>query len=192
MDFKIFNNNSEFQLDGNNGSLVSKKNQMIASEIRGSLGTYNYQLRFKDNLINFSIPTIKLEAEYQLKSDKLQNSFLQIKSANNLFVPGLDNIYLRANVIHEKDEASLEDIKLTSSTYNGFGSINFKTNPNLTITTDLTFGRTNFTNIGLVYGERGGLGCRLHVDGSAGVPGQLCVVCERQLRPTKHRVTEAT
>eukprot|EP00962_Isochrysis_galbana_P048873 scaffold20513_cov130-Isochrysis_galbana.AAC.2 len=41
--------------------------------------------------------------------------------------------------------------------------------------------------LGLVYGERGGLGCRLHVDGSAGVPGQLCVVCERQLRPTKHR-----
>ena len=93
MDFKIFNNNSEFQLDGNHGSLISQKNQLIASEIRGSLGTYNYQLRFKDNLINFSIPRIKLEIEYQLKSDKLQNSFLQIKSANNLFFPGLDNIY---------------------------------------------------------------------------------------------------
>ena len=147
MDFKIFNNNSEFQLDGNHGSLISQKNQLIASEIRGSLGTYNYQLRFKDNLINFSIPRIKLEIEYQLKSDKLQNSFLQIKSANNLFFPGLDNIYLRANVILEKDDVSLKNIKLTSSTYNGFGSVNFKTNPNLTITTDLTFGRTNFTNI---------------------------------------------
>ena len=147
IDFKIFNNNSEFQLDGNHGSLISQKSQLIGSQITGSLGTYSYQLRFKDNLINFSIPRIKLEIEYQLKSDKLQNSFLQIKSANNLFFPGLDNIYLRTNVILEKDDVSLKDIKLTSSAYNGFGSVNFKTNPNLTITTDLTFGRTNFTNI---------------------------------------------
>ncbi len=147
MDFKIFNNNSEFQLDGNHGSLISQKNQLIASEITGSLGTYNYKLRFKDNLINFSIPRIKLETEYQLKSDKLQNSFLQIKSANNLFFPGLDNIYLRADVVQEKDGIILKDIKLTSSAYNGFGSINFITNPNLAITTDLTFGRTNFLNI---------------------------------------------
>ena len=115
MDFKIFNNNSEFQLDGNHGSLVTSNNQLIASQITGSLGTYNYQLRFKDNLINFSIPRIKLEIEYQLKSDKLQNSFLQIKSANNLFFPGLDNIYLRANVILEKDDVSLISFKLTSS-----------------------------------------------------------------------------
>ncbi len=147
LDIKIFNNRSDFQLDGNSGSLITENNQLVASEVYGSLGTFGYKLRYKDNLINFSIPQIKLETEYQIKSNQMKNAFLQIKSANKLFFPGFENIYLRTEVYNEKEKFMFKDIKLTSSVYNGIGWIEFITNPNLSINANLTFGRTNFSTI---------------------------------------------
>lgn len=147
LDVKIFNNASEFQLDSNTGSLVYDDTSLVASAINGSLGTFAYQLRYKDNFINFTIPQIKLETEYQIKSNNMKNSFLQIKSANNLFFPGFKNIYLRTDVVREQDKIIFDDVKLTSSMYNGIGLIEFITNPNLIINSNFSFGRTNFSTV---------------------------------------------
>jgi hypothetical protein len=72
---------------------------------------------------------------------------VQIKSASNLLFPGLKNIYLRSDISANKEKIVLENIKLTSSTYNGVGRIEIELQPRIFVKTDMSFGRTNFTNI---------------------------------------------
>ena len=72
---------------------------------------------------------------------------MQIKSASNLLFPGLKNIYLRSDISANKEKIVLENIKLTSATYSGVGRIEIELQPRIFVKIDMSFGRTNFTNI---------------------------------------------
>jgi len=85
--------------------------------------------------------------EYFFNKENNFPSLVQIKSASNLLFPGFKNIYLRADILTTKEKIVLENIKLTSSTYSGVGRIEIELQPRLFVKTDMSFGRTNFTNI---------------------------------------------
>ena len=144
---KISNNQSEIQLDNNSGSFVYNKEGLTGSAFKGLLADLDYDFSFKNNTINFSIPRLKFDVEYLLDSKDKQDSFLQIKSASNFLFPGFKNIYLRTNVSASKEKVNFNNIKLTSSTYSGIGSMEFNLQPNLFIKTKLIFGRTNLSSI---------------------------------------------
>ena len=147
VDFKIFNEQSEFQIDSNSGIFIFNNNKLTSSKFYGLISNLDYEIKFKNNVIDFSIPQIKFALEFLLPKQPEQNNFLQIKSASNIFFPGFNNIYLRSGVQLGTDKIILNNIKLTSAIYNGLGNIEIYLKPNLLFKTDLVFGRTNFSSI---------------------------------------------
>ena len=144
---KIFNKQSEIQIDNNEGTISYKDEQVSGASISGIIGNLNYNVKFDSNKLDFSIPKIKFNVEYLFNKENNFPSLVQIKSASNLLFPGFKNIYLRADILTTKEKIVLENIKLTSSTYSGVGRIEIELQPRLFVKTDMSFGRTNFTNI---------------------------------------------
>lgn len=144
---KIFNKQSEIQIDNNAGTILYKDEQVSDAKISGIIGNLNYNVNFDSSKLNFSIPKKNFNIEYLFNKDQNLPSFVQIKSASNLLFPGLKNIYLRSDILENKEKIVLENIKLTSSTYSGVGRIEIELQPRFFIKTDMSFGRTNFTNI---------------------------------------------
>ncbi len=144
---KIFNKQSEIQIDNNAGTILYKDEQVSDAKISGIIGNLNYNVNFDSSKLNFSIPKKNFNVEYLFNKDQNLPSFVQIKSASNLLFPGLKNIYLRSDILENKEKIVLENIKLTSSTYSGVGRIEIELQPRFFIKTDMSFGRTNFTNI---------------------------------------------
>ena len=147
VDLKIFNDQSEFQIDSNTGIFIFKNNKLISSKFNGLISNLDYEIKFKNNVIDFSIPQIKFSSEFLLPKQPDQNNFLQIKSASNIFFPGFNNIYLRSAVKFNKDKVVFNNIKLTSAIYNGIGNIEISFKPNLFFNIDLVLGRTNFASL---------------------------------------------
>ena len=144
---KIFNKQSEIQIDNNEGTISYKDEQVSGASISGIIGNLNYNVKFDSNKLDFSIPKIKFNVEYLFNKENNFPSLVQIKSASNLLFPGFKKIYLRADILTTKEKIVLENIKLTSSTYSGVGRIEIELQPRLFVKTDMSFGRTNFTNI---------------------------------------------
>ena len=144
---KILNKQSEIQIDNNEGTILYKDEQVSYANISGIIGNLNYNVNLDSSKFNFSIPKKNFNVEYLFNKDKNFPSFVQIKSASNLLFPGLKNIYLRSDISANKEKIVLENIKLTSSTYNGVGRIEIELQPRIFVKTDMSFGRTNFTNI---------------------------------------------
>ncbi len=144
---KIFNKQSEIQIDNNEGTILYKDEQVSDANISGIIGNLNYNLNLDSSKFNFSIPKKNFNVEYLFNKDKNFPSLVQIKSASNLLFPGLKNIYLRSGISANKEKIVLENIKLTSSTYSGVGRIEIELQPRIFVKTDMSFGRTNFTNI---------------------------------------------
>lgn len=144
---KIFNKQSEIQIDNNTGTISYKGEQVSDANISGIIGNLNYNVNLESSKFNFSIPKKNLNVEYLFNKDKNFPPFVQIKSASNLLFPGLKNIYLRSDISANKEKIVLENIKLTSSTYSGVGRIEIELQPSIFVKIDMSFGRTNFTNI---------------------------------------------
>lgn len=144
---KIFNKQSEIQIDNNEGTILYKDEQVSDANISGIIGNLNYNIKLDSSKFNFSIPKTKFNIEYLFNKDNNLPSMVQIKSASNLLFPGFKNIYLRADISTTKEKIVLENTKLTSSTYSGVGRIEIELQPRIFVKTDMSFGRTNFTNI---------------------------------------------
>lgn len=144
---KILNKQSEIQIDNNEGTILYKDEQVSDANISGIIGNLNYNLNLDNSKFNFSIPKKNFNVEYLFNKDKNFPSLVQIKSASNLLFPGLKNIYLRSDISANKEKIVLENIKLSSSTYSGIGRIEIELQPRIFVKTDMSFGRTNFTNI---------------------------------------------
>lgn len=147
IDLKIINRQSEIEFTSNNGKLFFNKGNISGVDIEGLFSNLFYKFRFKNKKLEFEIPSIKFSLEYLINNFKDKENFLQVKFANKIFFPGFKNVYFRSDIISNDKLIKLDDIKITSSTYSGLGSINIHRNFNPFILVDLAFGRTNFANV---------------------------------------------
>jgi len=148
VDLKIINSQSEIEFNNNTGKIFFNKKNISGVVIEGLLHDLSYQFRFKNNNLEFKVPSIKLFLEYSFNNFKNENNFLQIKFANKIFFPGFKNIYFRSDIVSSDESIKLNDIKITSSVYSGFGSAKIEPDQNNPLfNLDLVFGRTNFSSI---------------------------------------------
>ena len=148
VDLKIINSQSEIEFNNNTGKIFFNKENIFGAAIEGLFSDLFYQFRFKNNNLDFKVPSVKLFLEYSFDNFKNKNSFLQVKFANKIFFPGFKNIYFRSNIFFSDRSIKLNDIKITSSVYSGLGSAKIEPNQNSPFfNLDLVFGRTNFSSI---------------------------------------------
>jgi hypothetical protein len=148
VDLKIINSQSEIEFNNNVGKIFFNKENISGAAIDGLFSNLSYQFRFKNNNLEFKVPSINFFLEYSFENLKNENIFLQVKFANKIFFPGFKNIYFRSNIVSSDGSIKLNDIKITSSVYNGFGSAKIEPDQNKpSFNLDLVFGRTNFSSI---------------------------------------------
>ena len=148
IDFKITSNLSEIEFDNNSGVFLFNPQNLIAVKLKGIFSNLLYNLKYKNNKLEFNIPKKKIFLEYTNQNLVNQNSFIEVKLSDKFLFPGLQNIYIRSNVLFDNNKLEFNNAKISSSVYNGSGVFTLKTASDTPfINADLKFGRSNFLKI---------------------------------------------
>jgi len=148
IDIKIVNNLSEIEFNNNSGAFLFNPKNLIAAQLKGFFSNSSYNLKYKNNKLEFNIPELKLFLQY--KKNINQNNFIEMKFSEKFLFPGFRNIYIRSDIALDNNKLELENAKISSSTYNGAGTIAIikKESDTIAVEADLRFGRPNFSRIG--------------------------------------------
>mgnify|MGYP000695766936 FL=1 len=145
-DIKIVNKLSEIEFDSNNGVFLFNSQNLITAKLQGTFSNLLYNLKYKNNKLEISIPEIKLSLEHARRDLTNNNGFIKIKFSEKLLFPGFRNTYIKSNIIFANSKLELNNAKISSATYNGVGKVSLQKNNGLAfINADLKFGRSNFS-----------------------------------------------
>jgi uncharacterized protein involved in outer membrane biogenesis len=146
MDIKIVNNLSEIKFDSNNGVFLFNSQNLVAAKLNGTFSNLLYDLKYKNNKLEISIPEIKLSLEHARRDLTNNNGFVKIKFSEKLLFPGFRNTYIKSNIIFANSKLELNNATISSAIYNGIGKVSLQKNNGLAfINADLKFGRSNFS-----------------------------------------------
>ena len=148
MDIKIINNLSEIKFDSNNGVFLFNSQNLVAAKLNGTFSNLLYDLKYKNNKLEISIPEIKLSLEHERRDLTNNNGFVKIKFSEKLLFPGFRNTYIKSNIIIANSKLEFNNAKISSAIYNGIGKVSLQKNNGLAfINADLKFGRSNFSRV---------------------------------------------
>ena len=148
MDIKIVNKLSEIEFDSNNGVFLFNSQNLVTAKLQGTFSNLLYNLKYKNNKLEISIPEIKLSLEHTRQDLINNNGFVEIKFSEKLLFPGFRNTYIKSNIILANDKLELNNAKISSATYNGVGKVSLQKNNGLAfVNADLKFGRSNFSRV---------------------------------------------
>ena len=148
MDIKIVNNLSEIKFDSNNGVFLFDPQNLVTAKLHGTFSNLLYDLKYKNNKLEISIPEIKLSLEHERRDLTNNNGFVKIKFSEKLLFPGFRNTYIKSNIILANSKLELNNAKISSAIYNGKGNASLQKNNGLAfINADLKFGRSNFSRV---------------------------------------------
>jgi hypothetical protein len=148
MDIKIVNKLSEIEFDSNNGVFLFNSQNLVTAKLQGTFSNLLYNLKYKNNKLEISIPEIKLSLEHTRQDLINKNSFVEIKFSEKLLFPGFRNTYIKSNIILANSKLEFNNAKISSAIYNGIGKISLQKNNGLAfINADLKFGRSNFSRV---------------------------------------------
>ena len=118
MDIKIVNNLSEIKFDSNDGVFLFNSQNLVTAKLQGTFSNLLYDLKYKNNKLEISIPEIKLSLEHTRQDLINNNGFVEIKFSEKLLFPGFRNTYIKSNIILANDKLELNNAKISSATYN--------------------------------------------------------------------------
>ena len=148
MDIKIVNKLSEIEFDSNNGVFLFNSQNLVTAKLHGTFSNLLYDLKYKNNKLEISIPEIKLSLEHVRRDLTNNNGFVKIKFSEKLLFPGFRNTYIKSNIILANSKLELNNAKISSAIYNGIGKVSLQKNNGLAfINADLKFGRSNFSRV---------------------------------------------
>ena len=146
MDIKIVNNLSEIKFDSNDGVFLFNSQNLVTAKLHGTFSNLLYDLKYKNNKLEISIPEIKLSLEHVRRDLTNNNGFVKIKFSEKLLFPGFRNTYIKSNIILANSKLEFNNAKISSAIYNGIGKVSLQKNNGLAfINADLKFGRSNFS-----------------------------------------------
>ena len=79
IDIKIVNNLSEIEFNNNSGAFLFNPKNLIAAQLKGFFSNSSYNLKYKNNKLEISIPEIKLSLEHERRDLTNNNGFVKIK-----------------------------------------------------------------------------------------------------------------
>ncbi|AEA81249.1 hypothetical protein SAR11G3_00774 [Candidatus Pelagibacter sp. IMCC9063] len=146
MDIKIVNNLSEIKFDSNDGVFLFNSQNLVTAKLHGTFSNLLYDLKYKNNKLEISIPEIKLSLEHVRRDLTNNNGFVKIKFSEKLLFPGFRNTYIKSDILLANSKLELNNAKISSAIYNGIGKVSLQKNNGLAfINADLKFGRSNFS-----------------------------------------------
>ena len=146
MDIKIVNKLSEIEFDSNNGVFLFNSQNLVTAKLQGTFSNLLYNLKYKNNKLEISIPEIKLSLEHVRRDLTNNNGFVKIKFSEKLLFPGFRNTYIKSDILLANSKLELNNAKISSAIYNGIGKVSLQKNNGLAfINADLKFGRSNFS-----------------------------------------------
>ena len=148
MDIRIVNNLSEIKFDSNNGVFLFNSQNLVTAKLEGSFSNLGYDLSYKNNKLNISIPATRLSLEHISENLINNNGFVKIKFSKKLLFPGFRNVYIKSNTAFTNSQVELKNISISSALYNGVGKVSLqKINDLAFVNADLKFGRSNFSRV---------------------------------------------
>jgi len=146
IDVEIVNKLSKIEFDSNNGVFLFNSQNLVAAKLHGTFSNLLYNLKYKNNKLEISMPEIKLSLEHVRQDLTNNNGFVKIKFSEKLLFPGFRNTYIKSNIILANSKLELNNAKISSAIYNGIGKVSLQKNNDLAfINADLKFGRSNFS-----------------------------------------------
>jgi hypothetical protein len=148
MDIGIVNKLSKIEFDSNNGVFLFNPQNLVVAKLEGSFSNLGYDLSYKNNKLNISIPATRLSLEHISENLINNNGFVKIKFSKKLLFPGFRNVYIKSNTAFTNSQVELKNISISSALYNGVGKVSLqKINDLAFVNADLKFGRSNFSRV---------------------------------------------
>lgn len=148
MDIGIVNKLSKIEFDSNNGVFLFNPQNLVVAKLEGSFSNLGYDLSYKNNKLNISIPATRLSLEHISENLINNNGFVKIKLSKKLLFPGFRNVYIKSNTAFTNSQVELKNISISSALYNGVGKVSLqKINDLAFVNADLKFGRSNFSRV---------------------------------------------